>query len=189
MPSGGGSSRASSRSATPYATVDACNGDTRLAAVELGLMSTTTARETAFAYSGSRSGQRCTVLEIQVGRIDVGADISFLSQYPGEKEFLMQPLSSLEVTPPPFFDASVARNRSRRYKGGIARRSRPGAQRHVLCCPLCCPLRATMARHHYWQTAERTCEGGHGEAREVARERAHTHHNNQSTQHGSALRC
>jgi hypothetical protein len=65
-------------------------------AVEFGLMSTTTSRETAVAYSG-KDGQRCTVLEISAGRVDVGADISFLSQYPGEKEFLMQPLSCLEV--------------------------------------------------------------------------------------------
>ena len=65
-------------------------------AVEFGLMSTTTAQETAVAYSG-KGGERCTVLEITAGRVDVGADISFLSQYPGEEEFLMQPLSCLEV--------------------------------------------------------------------------------------------
>ncbi len=34
--------------------------------------------------------------EAQAGRVDVGASISFLSQYPGEAEFLMQPLSCLE---------------------------------------------------------------------------------------------
>ena len=65
-------------------------------AVEFGLMSTTTSHETAVAYSG-KNGQRCTVLEITAGRVDVGANISFLSQYPGEEEFLMQPLSCLEV--------------------------------------------------------------------------------------------
>ncbi len=65
-------------------------------AVEFGLMSTTSSRETAVAYSG-KDGERCTVLEITAGRVDVGADIGFLSQYPGEKEFLMQPLSCLEV--------------------------------------------------------------------------------------------
>jgi NLR family CARD domain-containing protein 3 len=65
-------------------------------AVEFGLMSTTASRETAVAYSG-KDGERCTVLEITAGRVDVGADIGFLSQYPGEKEFLMQPLSCLEV--------------------------------------------------------------------------------------------
>ena len=71
---------------------------TSAAAVEFGLMSTTTARETALAYSG-KDGERCTVFEIAVGRVDVGADIGFLSQYPGEREFLMQPLSCLEVPP------------------------------------------------------------------------------------------
>jgi NLR family CARD domain-containing protein 3 len=69
---------------------------TRWAAVEFGLMSTTSSRETAMQYSG-KGGKRCTVFEITAGRVDVGADIGFLSQYPGEKEFLMQPLSCLEV--------------------------------------------------------------------------------------------
>jgi hypothetical protein len=62
-------------------------------------MSTTTAMETAFEYSGV-ADQRGTVLEIEVGRVDVGASLSFLSQYPGEKEYLMQPLACLEVRPP-----------------------------------------------------------------------------------------
>jgi hypothetical protein len=65
-------------------------------AVEFGLMSTTTSLETALEYSG-KGEQRCTVLEVTAGRVDVGADIGFLSQYPGEQEFLMQPLSCLEV--------------------------------------------------------------------------------------------
>jgi hypothetical protein len=59
-------------------------------------MSTTTHKETAFAYSGVKS-QRGTVFEIAAGRVDVGASISFLSQYPGEEEYLMQPLCCLEV--------------------------------------------------------------------------------------------
>ncbi len=59
-------------------------------------MSTTTDKKTAFAYSGVTK-KRGTVLEIIAGRIDVGASISFLSQYPGEAEYLMQPLSCLEV--------------------------------------------------------------------------------------------
>ncbi len=59
-------------------------------------MSTTADKGTAFAYSGLTK-QRATVLEISAGRIDVGASISFLSQYPGEAEYLLQPLSCLEV--------------------------------------------------------------------------------------------
>jgi hypothetical protein len=61
-------------------------------------MSTTTHKETALKHSGIKD-QRGTVLEIDVSHVDVGASIAFLSQYPGEAEFLMQPLSCLEVTP------------------------------------------------------------------------------------------
>jgi hypothetical protein len=61
-------------------------------------MSTTTNKETAVDYSGVRD-QRGTLLEIEVGRVDVGASIRFLSQYPDEEEFLMQPLACLEVRP------------------------------------------------------------------------------------------
>jgi hypothetical protein len=67
-----------------------------VSAVEFGLMSTTTDKKTAIQYSGV-SKQRGTVFEIQAGRIDIGASISFLSQYPTESEFLMQPLSCVEV--------------------------------------------------------------------------------------------
>jgi hypothetical protein len=64
--------------------------------VELGFMPTTTDKRTAFDYSGEAK-RRGTVFEISVGRIDAGASLSFLSQYPGEEEFLMPPLSCLEV--------------------------------------------------------------------------------------------
>jgi hypothetical protein len=63
-------------------------------------MSTTTDRATASAYSGVAKN-RGIVLEISAGEIDKGASISFLSQYPGEAEFLMPPLSCLEVRPRP----------------------------------------------------------------------------------------
>ena len=69
-------------------------------------MSTTKKWKTALGYS-SKDGQRSTILEITVGRVDVGADIGFLSQYPNEAEILLQPLSCLEAclpSPPlPFF--------------------------------------------------------------------------------------
>jgi hypothetical protein len=68
------------------------------ATVEFGLMSTTTDRKTASAYSGV-ARNRGTIFEISAGQIDNGASISFLSQYPGEAEFLMPPLCSLEVAP------------------------------------------------------------------------------------------
>mmetsp|Transcript_47757 Transcript_47757/g.126655 ORF Transcript_47757/g.126655 Transcript_47757/m.126655 type:complete len:117 (-) Transcript_47757:1063-1413(-) len=63
--------------------------------VEFGLMSTTTSMGTAMTYSGK--GNRGTIFEVQAGRVDIGASIKFLSQYPEEDEFLMQPLSCLEV--------------------------------------------------------------------------------------------
>jgi hypothetical protein len=42
---------------------------------------------------------------MQVGRIDVGASIKFLSQYPKEEEFLFPPLSCLEVVGEPRIEA------------------------------------------------------------------------------------
>ena len=68
--------------------------------VEFGLMSTTRNRNVAIQYSGVRQ-QRGTVFEISAGRIDVGADLSWVSQYPGEEEFLFPPLSCLEVAGEP----------------------------------------------------------------------------------------
>ena len=50
--------------------------------VELGFLSTTTNRRTALEYSGVRKG-RGIVLDIDVGAIDNGAQLDFLSQYPG----------------------------------------------------------------------------------------------------------
>ena len=67
--------------------------------VELRLMSTTADRAVAVRYAGSAGGARATVFEIAAGRIDIGAELSWLSQYPGEAEFLFPPLSCLEVQP------------------------------------------------------------------------------------------
>jgi hypothetical protein len=64
--------------------------------VEFGLMSTTTERSIAVQYSGTRV-KRGIVFEISAGRVDIGASISFLSQYSREEEFLVQPLSFVEV--------------------------------------------------------------------------------------------
>jgi len=74
-----------------------------LGGVELGLMSTTADRSVAVQYSGHEK-RRAMMLEIQAGRIDVGGSLGFLSQYAGEEEFLMQPLSCLEVTGRPRMD-------------------------------------------------------------------------------------
>lgn len=40
---------------------------------------------------------RSTVFEIELGQVDKGASVSFLSQYPCEDEILIPPLSNMEV--------------------------------------------------------------------------------------------
>ena len=47
----------------------------------------------------------------QVGRIDIGASIGFLSQYPGEEEYLVQPLACLEV-----LDSSQKKERGQAFR-------------------------------------------------------------------------
>ena len=65
--------------------------------IEFGFSSTTLDKEVALTYAGKR-GLGGIVYEIQMGMIDRGADISWLSQYPHEKEILFAPLSGLEIT-------------------------------------------------------------------------------------------
>jgi hypothetical protein len=59
-------------------------------------MSMTESKATALDYS-ARNGHDGCIFEISTGTVDSGASIWFLSQYPSEKEFLMPPLSCLEV--------------------------------------------------------------------------------------------
>ena len=42
-----------------------------------------------------------TILEVNVGRVDVGGRLTALSQYPGEDEYLVGPYACLEVTARP----------------------------------------------------------------------------------------
>ena len=64
--------------------------------IDGAFMSTTLKREEAIKYAAS--GRTAPLIfEIQQGMIDRGADISFLSQYPFEKEILFNPLTGLEV--------------------------------------------------------------------------------------------
>jgi hypothetical protein len=65
--------------------------------VELGLMSTTADRELALQYSGAGDGKLATILEAESGRVDCGGRLGFLSQYPGEEEYLLGPFACLEV--------------------------------------------------------------------------------------------
>jgi hypothetical protein len=74
--------------------------------VEWGLMSTTMNKDVATQYSGV-DRQRGSVFEIVPGRIDIGAELSWLSQYPGEAEYLFPPLSCLEVIDEPQVQGQV----------------------------------------------------------------------------------
>lgn len=63
--------------------------------VDFGFLSTTLNRDVAVNYVGE--GEMPVLFEFEVGDIDRGASISFLSQYPGEDEILIPPLSYMEV--------------------------------------------------------------------------------------------
>ena len=74
--------------------------------VEKGFMSTTANLEVAMQYSGIDK-KRGTVFEITAGRIDIGAELTWISQYPGEAEYLFPPLSCLEVIDEPRVENGV----------------------------------------------------------------------------------
>ena len=66
--------------------------------VERAFLSTTTERSVAMGYAATGGGATCgLVFEIQQGMVDRGADLSWLSQYPHEKEILFAPLTGIEV--------------------------------------------------------------------------------------------
>ena len=64
--------------------------------VEFAFMSTTTKREVALKYSRD-SEQNRTIYEIQMGMVDRGADLKWMSQYPFEEEILFAPLTGIDV--------------------------------------------------------------------------------------------
>ena len=66
--------------------------------IEYAFSSTTTDREQALLYANAstdpKSTQASTIFEMQMGMVDRGADLSWLSQYPHEREgarFCQQP--------------------------------------------------------------------------------------------------
>ena len=65
--------------------------------VEAGFMSTTQERAVAVGYASGKMQQSSIVIEIEQGMTSRGADISWLSQYPHEKEILFAPLTGIEV--------------------------------------------------------------------------------------------
>ena len=62
--------------------------------IEYGFSSTTTDRAQAVSYA---QGSASTIFEMQMGMVDRGADLSWLSQYPHEKEVLLPPLTGIEA--------------------------------------------------------------------------------------------
>ena len=60
--------------------------------IEYGFSSTTTDRATALSFS---RGDASTIFEMQMGMVDRGAELTWLSQYPHEKEARRPPLSRL----------------------------------------------------------------------------------------------
>jgi len=65
--------------------------------VKWGFMSTSSARDLAVQYSTASTATLPILFECDVGQVDRGADLKFLSQYPRESEILFPPMSNLEV--------------------------------------------------------------------------------------------
>jgi ankyrin repeat protein len=73
--------------------------------VDFGFLSTSTNEMVAVSYIGGKAMP--VLFQFDVGDIDRGASLSFLSQYPNEDEVLIPPLSYLEVIGDPFFKHTV----------------------------------------------------------------------------------
>ena len=71
--------------------------------VEPSVLATTTDWDTAVFYS-LRTGEKTAaiIFEIEVGQVDRGANIGWLSQFPHEEEILFNALSNLEVMGKPY---------------------------------------------------------------------------------------
>ena len=67
--------------------------------IESAFMSTTFEREVAMHYA-SQPGKPALVFEIQMGMIDRGAELGWISQYPHEAECLFAPLTGAALTSP-----------------------------------------------------------------------------------------
>ena len=67
--------------------------------VESAFMSTTFDREVAMHYASSQQGRPALVFEMQMGMIDRGAELGWISQYPHEAECLFAPLTGTPNAP------------------------------------------------------------------------------------------
>ena len=66
--------------------------------VEFAFMSTTADRDVAMDYAKATVKEAAScVMEVKMGMIDRGADLSWLSQYPHEREITFPPYTGLEV--------------------------------------------------------------------------------------------
>eukprot|EP00966_Prymnesium_polylepis_P181174 4196501-Prymnesium_polylepis.1 len=65
--------------------------------VESAFMSTTLESKVAMGYAAGDGSLMGIVIEVQQGMVNRGADISWLSQYPHEREILFGPLTGIEV--------------------------------------------------------------------------------------------
>ena len=69
--------------------------------VDPGFMSTTTDVEVAKGYSGIDQGREATIFRLELGKMSLGADVSWLSQFAGEKEVLFPPRTHLQIVGEP----------------------------------------------------------------------------------------
>ena len=69
--------------------------------VEASFMSTTLSEEVARKYSGVHEGREATIFRLTLGKTSLGADISWLSQFTGEREMLFPPRTHLQVVGEP----------------------------------------------------------------------------------------
>jgi len=83
------------------------NEDGVFGGVDLAFMSTTPDRDVALGYMKQGNKLQKILFEIRMGMIDRGADVSSLSQYPGEREILFAPLTGLEVAAIPRIEDGV----------------------------------------------------------------------------------
>ena len=76
--------------------------------VEPGFMSTTTDAKVAVQYSGIHQGREATIFCLQLGKMSLGADVSWLSQFAGEKEMLFPPRTHLQIVGEPELKGGVS---------------------------------------------------------------------------------
>ena len=65
--------------------------------VEFGFMSTTPRQGIAEEYAAMGAAGHKLVFEVQMGMVDRGAELDWLSQYPAEKEICFAPLTGIDV--------------------------------------------------------------------------------------------